>query len=306
MKHRQHAFTLIELLVVIAIIAILAAILFPVFAQAKVAAKKASSISNVKQFGLSINIYISDNDDVFPTTIADYGGVAGGDPSLVLPVPVDGGLSCYGPADRDASRSVYPANIYPYIKNWAIFDQPGQVAFDFASLGCPVDPGTPTAYVGLAMNGLLHAYNVTSVAAPSTAILGWPGAGNESTKNASAGANPQLNCANPAACRFSPGGMPGTEKYAGAGGSLTFIPWNESTSMWMYTKGEPFVRTDSSAKVFRVGTAVDPAVNQDAYNEPFRSVGPNGEFNSTMGSYWLCGDTQESSYHCFFRPDRED
>lgn len=290
----------------IAIIAILAAILFPVFAQAKVAAKKTSSLSNVKQFGLCINIYITDNDDVFPTTIADYGGANGGEPALVVPVPVDGGLSCYTPDDRNASRAAYPANIYPYIKNWAIFDQPGQVVFDFASLGCPVDPGTPSLNVGLAMNGLLHAYNVTSVVAPSTAILGWPGAGNEATKNASAGANPQLNCNNPVSCRFSPNSAPGTEKYPGAGASLTFIPWNESTTMWMYTKGEPFVRTDSSAKVFRVGTAVDPAVNNDGYNEPYRSVGPNGEFNSTLGSYWVCGDTPAASYHCFFRPDRED
>ena len=40
----RKAFTLIELLVVIAIIAILAAILFPVFAQAKAAAKKTASL----------------------------------------------------------------------------------------------------------------------------------------------------------------------------------------------------------------------------------------------------------------------
>ena len=40
----KKAFTLIELLVVIAIIAILAALLFPVFAQAKVAAKKGCSL----------------------------------------------------------------------------------------------------------------------------------------------------------------------------------------------------------------------------------------------------------------------
>ena len=57
---------LIELLVVIAIIAILAAILFPVFAQAKVSAKKASSISNLKQTALSTMIYTADYDDSFP------------------------------------------------------------------------------------------------------------------------------------------------------------------------------------------------------------------------------------------------
>lgn len=45
----KKGFTLIELLVVIAIIAILAAILFPVFAQAKTAAKKTTALSTVKQ-----------------------------------------------------------------------------------------------------------------------------------------------------------------------------------------------------------------------------------------------------------------
>lgn len=62
----KKAFTLIELLVVIAIIAILAAILFPVFAQAKLAAKKTSCLSNVKQMGTAVQMYLSDNDDGYP------------------------------------------------------------------------------------------------------------------------------------------------------------------------------------------------------------------------------------------------
>ena len=59
----RKGFTLIELLVVIAIIAILAAILFPVFAQAKVAAKGAASTSNLKQLGTAQQIYMADFDD---------------------------------------------------------------------------------------------------------------------------------------------------------------------------------------------------------------------------------------------------
>ncbi|MFN3963478.1 MAG: prepilin-type N-terminal cleavage/methylation domain-containing protein, partial [Fimbriimonadaceae bacterium] len=59
----RRGFTLIELLVVIAIIAILAAILFPVFARAKEAAKKTSDLSNIKQIGLALQIYAADWDD---------------------------------------------------------------------------------------------------------------------------------------------------------------------------------------------------------------------------------------------------
>jgi prepilin-type N-terminal cleavage/methylation domain-containing protein len=62
----RKAFTLIELLVVIAIIAILAAILFPVFAQAKTAAKKSADLSNTKQIGVGMQLYLQDSDDVLP------------------------------------------------------------------------------------------------------------------------------------------------------------------------------------------------------------------------------------------------
>lgn len=65
-RNRSDGFTLIELLVVIAIIAILAAILFPVFAQAKEAAKKAADLSNNKQINLGAQMYMADYDDVFP------------------------------------------------------------------------------------------------------------------------------------------------------------------------------------------------------------------------------------------------
>ncbi|MFM9873424.1 MAG: prepilin-type N-terminal cleavage/methylation domain-containing protein [Fimbriimonadaceae bacterium] len=68
MKHR-NGFTLIELLVVIAVIAILAAILFPVFAQAKSAAKKTACISNLSQIGKGTLLYMADYDDEFPFAV---------------------------------------------------------------------------------------------------------------------------------------------------------------------------------------------------------------------------------------------
>src|SRR3712207_5043261 len=64
-KHR--GFTLIELLVVIAIIAILAAILFPVFAQAREAARKSSCQSNLKQMATAVLMYKQDYDETFPS-----------------------------------------------------------------------------------------------------------------------------------------------------------------------------------------------------------------------------------------------
>jgi prepilin-type N-terminal cleavage/methylation domain-containing protein len=64
-SQRRQGFTLIELLVVIAIIAILAAILFPVFTQAKVSAKKTVMVSNMKQNLLAQAMYSNDADDMF-------------------------------------------------------------------------------------------------------------------------------------------------------------------------------------------------------------------------------------------------
>ena len=68
MKHarQRSAFTLIELLVVIAIIAILAAILFPVFAQAREKARQTACLSNEKQLGLGMMMYVQDYDETWP------------------------------------------------------------------------------------------------------------------------------------------------------------------------------------------------------------------------------------------------
>jgi prepilin-type N-terminal cleavage/methylation domain-containing protein/prepilin-type processing-associated H-X9-DG protein len=65
--HRiQQGFTLIELLVVVAIISVLAGILFPVFARARENARRASCMSNLKQLGLGMMMYVQDNDETFP------------------------------------------------------------------------------------------------------------------------------------------------------------------------------------------------------------------------------------------------
>src|SRR4051812_4053291 len=77
LRKSKMGFTLIELLVVIAIIAILAAILFPVFAQAKAAAKKTASLSNHKQNLTGLIMYASDFDDGY--ALAFWPGTNAGD-----------------------------------------------------------------------------------------------------------------------------------------------------------------------------------------------------------------------------------
>ncbi|MBS1700993.1 MAG: prepilin-type N-terminal cleavage/methylation domain-containing protein [Armatimonadetes bacterium] len=113
MKRVLRAFTLIELLVVIAIIAILAAILFPVFAQAKAAAKQSACLSNMHQVGVSMMLYTSDESDMYPTL-------------LPITSPINSGGDPYMP---------YDMAIMPYIKNTQIFH-------------CPTDPGAFPNWMG--------------------------------------------------------------------------------------------------------------------------------------------------------------
>ena len=115
MKTRSRAFTLIELLVVIAIIAILAAILFPVFAQAKLAAKKASCLSNLKQHALAYIMYATDVDDMAVRQGVDAGGwiywFAGSGKPLGFMDPTE-----YPNWGRET---------YPYVKNLQMYVSPG-------------------------------------------------------------------------------------------------------------------------------------------------------------------------------------
>jgi prepilin-type N-terminal cleavage/methylation domain-containing protein len=145
---KRSGFTLIELLVVIAIIAILAAILFPVFAQAKRAAKDAAALSNVKQIATAGVMYSTDVDD--------------GTMPQEMPGP---------------PWTAWPILIQPYVKNTDIMWDPGK------SKTVTVAPGpwtaTPAINWGwqthLAINK--HGYassdlqrNQTSFAAPAERI----------------------------------------------------------------------------------------------------------------------------------------
>jgi prepilin-type N-terminal cleavage/methylation domain-containing protein/prepilin-type processing-associated H-X9-DG protein len=114
---KRSGFTLIELLVVIAIIAILAAILFPVFARAREKARQTSCISNLKQLGLGMLMYVQDYDERFPNGQYSAGGAAG--------PCTDGNIvhNGWGWMVDSNWRGQVPSKIYlrdivnPYIKN---------------------------------------------------------------------------------------------------------------------------------------------------------------------------------------------
>ncbi len=140
-RQRRQGFTLIELLVVIAIIAILAAILFPVFAQAKAAAKKTVDLSNLKQNMLATLMYANDSDDFLPHTNfqEDY---------------------------------VFAARVLPYTKNKDIFRNPsvalkqGMVQHqkadnpDFSQPpGYMLPPNDPCVGLGTSVSGGINYYN---------------------------------------------------------------------------------------------------------------------------------------------------
>jgi len=137
----RRAFTLIELLVVIAIIAILAAILFPVFSQAKEAAKKTTCISNMHQLGLGIAIYKGDFDDVNPryrfcpdlpgnelcTNLTNPTLFTG--PNEIWWAPYDNSVA----PDSQGPYPNFKAGLTaPYIKNLKIFKDPSDPTWQVA------------------------------------------------------------------------------------------------------------------------------------------------------------------------------
>ncbi len=110
----RKAFTLVELLTVIAIIAVLAAMLFPTFAQAKRAAKRAASLQNNREMALANLMYSSDYDDMICIMI-------NGNWRSLKNVN-DGVLTMYGEQRTDA----WPLLVLPYIKSRGLFIDPSR------------------------------------------------------------------------------------------------------------------------------------------------------------------------------------
>jgi len=314
---RRKAFTLIELLVVIAIIAILAAILFPVFAQAKEAAKKTTALSNAKQQGTSFQIYLGDSDDTYPLGIArrQNGQYRY---SLIFPAPVESISGWAGSTSAHAQADPMWANaIQPYMKNYGINELPGkrQISIGDVFLG-------PVSNIGLVYNGDLHSYNASGIQTPTALPVMWAGFGDSNFRGRDM-PNPVLNCSGTQDCRFNSAGPPQATFAPGLSGwpygDVAWGGWDSQTTYFVYGQTLPMCAADSHARSIKPAAAILTDVNTppggdpmaQAFGFPWLAVGTRGEAEWV----YLCGPEKPGGdpnsvasggvqYTCFFRPDR--
>jgi prepilin-type N-terminal cleavage/methylation domain-containing protein/prepilin-type processing-associated H-X9-DG protein len=150
---KRKAFTLIELLVVIAIISILASILFPVFARARENARRASCMSNLKQFGLAMMQYTQDYDEAYPPSSsggegpnAPGGSWLLGDDSAGNPVqtwaqilyPYHKSLQIFVCPSGESTYAAYPIR-GNYGANWQLIKSPTGDPLKLAELAAPAN-----------------------------------------------------------------------------------------------------------------------------------------------------------------------
>ena len=282
MCHRRRAFTLIELLVVIAIIAILAAILFPVFAQAKAAAKQSVCLSNVKQLNLALVQYGGDNDDQFP---AGRPYVFGG-----------WNLGYHGwdfPCHADQSETdclMWGNSTYPYVKSVGIFSCPT------APTANPYNYGSDRFSTAYTFNGTLQFYSSTAVNQPATTVLLWSGFKANQVKGRT-WSNPTPDCPDNTpgtSCVYVPN-LDGNGTGNGSKDQIyTDGAFEARNTKWMHGQGDNFSYVDGHAKWRPLTGGVT--------TDPWKSTKPNGDLNGT--EVWKYTAPNGTATHtCLFSPD---
>lgn len=313
---QRKAFTLIELLVVIAIIAILAAILFPVFAQAREAAKKTQALSNTRQTALAVIQYTADSDDYFPIAHRIS-------PGVFVNMETPAGWTSTLRENEDSL--IWANSTQPYAKNYDVMTGPGvvttsMVPYGYASVNLATRRKAPKNGTQ-SMNGLLHSYPQSSVASPSQLTLVWWGNMREELAGYTF-TNPILACGTAAGsphvlnpdCRFNASGRPSATMVTSANGNSTqndvswppFKPSNDTA--WIQGQGMCFVRVDGSAKWKAMnpnGAATPGTAMVRDYGDPTMRYGANPKGQQL--TYHRCSTTGGSNgyYLSFFRPDSE-
>lgn len=276
MKLLQKAFTLIELLVVIAIIAILAAILFPVFAQAKAAAKKISSLSNVKQLGTAAMIYVTDYDDTFMTYQVPVSAGYGYSWGSWYAVPTNW-ITTTDPIIRSVHELFVFNTIQPYMKNLDMLAEPAGSKTDVTAgaYGVGVIPSTVQSTTNYTYNGLLHGYNSSGVAASAKLPLFWNGSGKANFRGIG-NINPDLMCNDiTKPCIYVPK-SPSCSSAVNGQWSITYGITN-NTGWDVHSRGLNWCYTDSHAKwkgngVYKTGNT-DPRVDPHSQYDGVFSAG---------------------------------
>jgi prepilin-type N-terminal cleavage/methylation domain-containing protein len=285
---KRGGFTLIELLVVIAIIAILAAILFPVFAQAREQAHKASCISNLKQLGTATAMYVQDYDETMP-----LGEVNLGFWSSSSPVPADWSMYV-SPASQQKYQNFWANSLQPYIKNYEVYFCPSAPVSTIPAFG--VLPGKTPAYVTYTYNGLLHATALATINSPSQLPLYFEGLGKYSSTGY-AYTSPFLSCFGQT-CQYQPpaAGCPG-------GSGARSVIYGAYPTAWVHGKGMNFCQTDGSVKWRPVGgVAVNASLNSINNGPTDRRVDP-WKYYTYMGYGWT-GNYEDFNCHLnMFRPE---
>ena len=170
---RKRGFTLIELLVVIAIIAILAAILFPVFARAREKARQSSCLSNVKQIGMGVLMYIQDSDERFPPNAWYYTHT----PGAVYSASTNYTSTPY---PLTSNYMTWAEMVAPYVKNDQIFlcpdYAPTQNMMDNYAFPCAYNyNGASPQIAGDYTTGGLGYANMGDVKTPATTVMMYDG-----------------------------------------------------------------------------------------------------------------------------------
>lgn len=299
----KKGFTLIELLVVIAIIAILAAILFPVFAQAKEAAKRTAALSQAKQAGTAIVLYIADNDDLYPSGLV---------PNITTPQE-DYRLTDFTPqtpqgwrlpADaiaREEHAHVWVNSTEPYRKNYDMMNPPGMNTVNITTWDYNNRAAAPKG-VNYSFNGLLQFVAQTEVVEQTRLTLLWQGFGN-TTNNGAAFLSPRLNCNASAGgpCRFNSGGAP----QAGATGLPQIFGFNFATDYTPFANGNIHVFADTSARLVNYGQgnrATFPASTNSQVVWQF--LDERGRIPTSPGAFFRgMGGLRGANYAAAFCPD---